>query len=253
MAEAVLVELHDVSPHSWSLYRAFIDEVEAVGPVPLNWLVVPDYHRRGTLEADPGLRDALEQRLSQGDELILHGYSHVDEAPPPRSPRQWWLRRQFTHEGEFAALSEAEAARRLERGQALFQRLGWPLHGFIAPGWLLGPSARRAVARSGLSYTADLHRILRLPDFESLDAPALVWSAGTRWRRRLSRRYCDLRLARHADAPLIRLGIHPVDLRHAEARRYWLTRLHELIAAGRSPVTAHRWLGSVPHRHGAMA
>lgn len=252
MAErAVLLELHDVAPWSWPIYRAFLGDLEALGPIVISWLLVPDFHRRQRLETDGELRGGLERRLAAGDEAVLHGYCHLDDGPPPRSLRQWWLRRQFTHEAEFSTLSEAQAADRLAEGRALFERLGWPLHGFVAPGWLLGPEARRALAASGLRWSADLQRLYRLPEFDAITAPAVVWSVKTAWRRQLSRRYGDFRLARHAEAPLLRLGVHPVDLQHAEARRYWLSRLEGLLDGGRIAVTPHRWLAQRDRREAA--
>src|SRR5690606_1210937 len=118
----------------------------------------------------------LESRLSRGDELVLHGYSHSDDQPPPTEARQWFMRRVYTWEGEFYALDQAQAAQRLAAGIGLFQQFGWPLHGFVAPAWLLSPGSRRALSASGLSYTSDPQHLYRLPSFEAIAAPGLVWS-----------------------------------------------------------------------------
>ncbi len=244
MAErSVVIELHDVTPASWFDYHEFVAQLDALGPLPLSWLVVPDFHRRTPLERAPTFCRALEARLARGDELLLHGYAHADEAAPPRTPKDWLRRRLYTHEGEFAALDEAEAARRIAAGQALFERLGWPLHGFVAPGWLLGSGARRALARSGLAYTSDRQALLRLPQFESLPAPALVWSARSAARRVLSQIYCAQLLERHRKSPVLRLALHPADLRHQQARRYWLITVERLLADGRRARTCAAWLG----------
>ena len=239
------VVLHDVAPATWPAYREFIAALETLAPVPLTLLVVPDFHRRGSLEGDTTFLAAMERRLARGDELVLHGYHHDDPGPIPPSPRAWFLRRIYTHEGEFYALDEAEARRRLEAGMALFARLRWPLRGFVPPAWLLGAAARRAVARCGLAYTSDPRRLLRLPAFTPEPAPSLVWSARSGWRRALSRRWNEHLLRRHADVPLLRLGLHPVDMAHAEVRRYWLASIAALLAT-RQPSTKCRWLGLCP-------
>lgn len=237
-----MLVLHDVAPETWPDYRAFVDAVDAMGQIPICWLVVPDFHRRNRLDEHAVFRRMLDGRLVRGDELILHGYYHADEAPGPRSPRDWFMRRVFTHEGEFYPLDRHESARRLEQGIKLFERNQWPLHGFVAPAWLLGPGARQALAQTDLTYTSDPGHFYLLPDYTVIDAPGLVWSARSAWRRGMSRLVSENALARHRQAPVLRLGLHPVDMRHEFSRRYWLDLLARLLAEGREPVTKIDWL-----------
>ena len=75
----------------------------------------------------------LDARVQRGDELVLHGCYHADLEPAPKTPRDWFMRRVYTHEGEFYGLDENAAGERLRHGMALFQRYQWPLHGFVAP------------------------------------------------------------------------------------------------------------------------
>src|SRR5690606_36529670 len=159
-------------------------------------LVVPDFHRRNRLDEHSQFCRMLEQRLARGDELVLHGFHHLGEAPMPRGPHEWFMRRVLTHEGEFYALSETDAARRLEQGMAMFRQFGWPRHGFVAPGWLLAAGARRALAAPGLVYASDVRQLRLLPDFSGIEAPSLVWSARSAWRRGLSRQVSERLLAR---------------------------------------------------------
>lgn len=239
---SLMLVLHDVAPETWPHYKPFVDAVDALGGIPISWLVVPDFHRRNRLEEHPGFCRMLEGRLARGDELVLHGYHHADEAPPPRSPRDWFMRRVFTHEGEFYPLDEPESSMRLQEGIELFARLQWPLYGFVAPAWLLGPGARRALAKTGLTYTSDPGHFYLLPDYVVIDAPGLVWSARSAWRRGASRLLSERLLTRHRHAPLLRLGLHPVDMRHDFSRRYWLELLTRLLKDGRRPVTKIDWL-----------
>ncbi|MFQ5488710.1 MAG: DUF2334 domain-containing protein [Gammaproteobacteria bacterium] len=242
---AFCIVLHDVAPATWSCYADFVAEVEQLGDISLTLLVVPDYHGQGVFDRAPAFLSAMERHLERGDELVLHGYYHADPGPVPLSPGTWVRRRIYTHEGEFYSIGEDEAQRRLERGMALFARLGWPLHGFVPPAWLLGAEARAALSRCALSYTSDPRHLLRLPDFAPLFVPTLVWSARSAWRRSLSRRWNDYLLKRHATAPLLRLGLHPVDLRHRGVRRYWLETIGKLLSY-RTPVTKSCWLGLCP-------
>lgn len=243
MAERnLMLVLHDVAPETWADYKPFVEAVDAFGQIPISWLVVPDFHRRNPLDNHPDFQRMLDRRLGRGDELILHGCYHADDAPPPRTPRDWFMRRVFTHEGEFYALDRAESSRRLQQGVELFERNQWPLHGFVAPAWLLGPGARQALAATGLTYTSDPGHFYLLPEYTAIDAPGLVWSARSAWRRGMSRLVSEKMLRQHRDAPVLRLGLHPVDMRHDFSRRYWLEVLNRLIAEGRNPVTKIDWL-----------
>ncbi len=237
-----MLVLHDVAPETWPDYAPFVDAVDALGQVPISWLVVPDFHRRNPLDAHPGFRRMLDGRLARGDELILHGCYHADEASAPRTPRDWFMRRVFTHEGEFYPLDKDESAQRLEQGIQLFERNQWPLHGFVAPAWLLGAGARQALADTDLTYTSDPGHFYLLPDYQPIEAPGLVWSARSAWRRGMSHLVSEKMLARHRQAPVLRLGLHPVDMRHGFSRRYWLNLLTRLLEDGRQPSTKINWL-----------
>lgn len=99
MAErSLLLVLHDVAPETWPDYRPFVEAVDALGQVPMTWLVVPDFHHRNPLEADEKFCELLSRRVTRGDELALHGFYHYDDAPPPRTPGQYFMRRIYTWE-----------------------------------------------------------------------------------------------------------------------------------------------------------
>jgi predicted deacetylase len=243
---SVLLVLHDVAPHNWADYQPFVEAVDKLGNVPITWLVVPDFHHHDALPTEGAFRRLLNSRVAKGDELALHGYFHSDDQPAPRTPKDWFMRRVYTHEGEFYQLSETQALTRLRAGIDVFRRNDWPLHGFVAPAWLMSQGTRDALRHLPLSYTSDPQHLYRLPDFSRVDAPGLVWSARSAWRRGLSKVLSDRREQRWRSAPVIRLGLHPVDMRHDFSRRYWLETLHRLLDAGRTPQTKVAWLASRP-------
>ncbi|MCF5709043.1 DUF2334 domain-containing protein [Pseudomonas syringae] len=239
---SVLLVLHDVAPHSWSMYEPFVNAVDRLDGVNMTWLVVPDFHRRSLLNEDPLFQRRLSERLERGDELALHGYYHCDDSAAPRTLRDYFMRRVYTWEGEFYCLSSQQALRRLEAGINVFRRHGWPLHGFVAPAWLMSQGTRDALRQLPFSYTSDPQHLFRLPDFTPIEAPGLVWSARSAWRRAASRRYSDYKQARLRDSPTIRLGLHPVDMLHESSRTYWLALLTRLLEDGRQPMTKIQWL-----------
>ncbi len=238
----LLLVLHDVAPETWLDYQPFVAAVDALGDIPLTLLVVPNFHQRNSLDDFPTFRQLLNQRFARGDELVLHGYFHADDRPFPKTPKDWFMRRIYTYEGEFYGLDEDTAKARIERGQALFQRYGWPVQGFVAPAWLLSQGARQALRATGLSYTSDPQYLYRLPDFTALEAPSFVWSARSCWRRGLSWLVNERQWRRTQQSPVVRLGLHPVDMRHKFSRDYWLDLLKRLLAEGRQPMTKQQWL-----------
>lgn len=240
--KAVCLVLHDVAPSTWADYQPFVEAVDALGDVPMTWLVVPDFHRHDALDANPAFRRVLDARVARGDELALHGYYHDDQEPMPNTPRDWFMRRVYTHEGEFYRLSREAALARLHAGLDMFQRYDWPVQGFVAPAWLMSDGTRQALRELPLSYTSDPQHLYRLPDFSAIDAPGLVWSARSAWRRGLSKILSDQREQRWREASVIRLGLHPVDMRHRFSRDYWLHTLQRLLAEGRVPLTKIEWL-----------
>lgn len=246
MAEppSLLLVLHDIAPCTWRSYLPFVAAVDALGNIPMTWLVVPDFHKHNPLDKDPALLKFLETRLARGDELALHGYQHCDTGPAPRHPAEFLMRRIYTREAEFYTLSREQALANLDAGIATFERHAWPLHGFVAPAWLMSPGTRQALRERPLSYTSSPHHLYRLPDFTAVTAPALVWSARSAWRRAGSWAVNRWQENYWRQTRVIRLGLHPVDMHHPMASKYWLAALRRLLEQGRVPLTKYAWLNA---------
>ena len=214
------VSLHDVAPATWTDCQHVIDAVREVAPVPLTLLVVPAYH--GACSAQPDFERAMSAQLEAGHELALHGYFHVDPSVPS-DVADWFRRRIYTAgEGEFCALSEAEANERLTLGARWFAANHWPLAGFVAPAWLLGSGAWRALAaRADLQYTSTLTQFVLLPEARAIDAPCLTYSVRSAWRRPTSIVWNTLLATARASAPVLRLGLHPRDAESKSVRQSW--------------------------------
>jgi predicted deacetylase len=156
------VSIHDVAPATWSDCLRLVEAVRAVADIPLTWLVVPHYHFRP--EQSPAMEACLNVALERGDELALHGYSHLDTEAGSGGLRARFLRNVYTRrEGEFAALTEAEARRRLELGLDWFAARGWTPTGFVPPAWLLGGGAWRALRDAPFAYTTTFSHFHCLP------------------------------------------------------------------------------------------
>jgi predicted deacetylase len=247
---ATAIAVHDVSPATWNECRELLAMLDDAGAHPLSLLVVPHYHHRAAAEHDTAFIRAMEARLARGDELVLHGYFHVDDAPPPRTPAAWFERRMLTRaEGEFAALDERASAWRLARGLAMFDTFGWPLHGFVPPAWLLGAGGRAALASCGhrFAYVTTKQGIYHLPDWRFERTANLWYSPSSAPRRLLSRWLVRRELRRARAVPLLRLSLHPQDVRAPVVMRHWRL-LVEHAVRDRVPVTKHEWVDLVRTR-----
>jgi predicted deacetylase len=234
---ALCIAIHDVAPATWPQCERLLALLDRVGAPPLTLLVVPDYHHRGGIDRDADFIRAIERRLARGDEVALHGYFHLDDSAPPTNPAQWLRRRLLTDgEGEFAQLSETEAAQRLARGIEMFSRVGWQPRGFVAPAWLLGAGARAALAHSPLAYTSTHAHLETLGDRRRIAAPCLTASTRASWRRLASRVWLALAAAATRDMELVRVGLHPADAGYADVCVSWEEILRNLLAS-RDPLT----------------
>jgi predicted deacetylase len=94
---------------------------------------------------------------------------------------------------------------------------------------------------------------LVVPDFHDDREPAPTTPRDWFMCRGLAKIVSDQREQQWRDAPVIRLGLHPVDLRHAFSREYWLHTLERLLAEGRKPMNKIDWLIQQRERMGRAA
>jgi predicted deacetylase len=223
------VTIHDVAPATQARCERLLEQVERDGPLPITWLVVPRYHHE---RSTPGFERWIETRLERGDELALHGFTHLDEAPVTPNWIDQARRRWYTAgEGEFAALGRREASERLDAGRRWFERRGWPLRGFVAPAWLLGAGAWEALCAQPFDYTCTLTRLVALPKLNAglraLQGRSIVFSTRAAWRRQVSLAWNGAVVRQQQHAQWMRFELHPSDVEHdwiGAALRRWLER-----------------------------
>ena len=229
----VCVVLHDVAGSTRAGCRRTLAAIAEVAELPVTLLAVPRYHGE---PASADFATWLDERSRAGDELALHGWSHADE----RAPSGWidsLRRRHYTRsEGEFWALPEEEAARRIDAGIAWFREHRWPLHGFVAPAWLLGPGGWAALAGRGFEYTATLRQLIHLPGRQRVTSQSVVYSTSSGWRRQASLAWnAGVALAERGN-PLLRIELHPRDADFSAVRRSWQAILERALR-DRRPAT----------------
>ncbi len=237
---ALVVSIHDVSPLTWKLVLTMATDLAEAGVHHAAFLVIPNHHSKAPILESPKFCDWL-RGAAQMHEIVLHGYFHSR----PRSGGGWrdtFMTEHYTaREGEFYDLTEHEAALRLERGRNEFAELGLAARGFVAPAWLLGRDAERAVSRLGFDYTTRLRTFKDLVTRRETISQSLVWSVRSGWRRVASICWNGLLARRLFRAPLLRIGLHPVDWQHGTVRRQALHLVRTALAA-REAITYDGWL-----------
>jgi len=234
----LVVSLHDVSPYTWEASARIL---EAFPGVPMSLLVVPDHHGRGHFLRFPEFCHWLREMVAAGHEAVIHGYFHRRTRGERETAGTRLLTRMYTaDEGEFFDINQPEALALVSLAHAEFQAAGLDPVGFIAPAWLLSAGGESALRALGIRYTTRLGSILNFEKGITEHSQSLVWSVRSGWRRGCSLAWNAALFAKLSNAPLMRIGIHPQDLRH---RRVWaqIQRCVDRALERREPTTYANW------------
>jgi predicted deacetylase len=207
----LIVSIHDVHPES---FHAAVEQVafcESLGVRRLSILVVPDFHRRTPFETSQKLVAWLRSRQDLGDEVVLHGLYHHNDAHDA-SPRFLFFNRFYTsNEAEFLNLDFQDACSRMSYGKERLERAGLHPVGFVAPAWLMSRDVCRAVFYVGFLYTNTVRSIVPASG-KTIRCQSLCYSARAEWRQAASLAWNSglWQLKRHHQ--VVRLSLHPNDL-----------------------------------------
>jgi len=236
IAKRILVSVHDVTPkHFVQLGRIddFLRDLGLAGCYSM--LVVPDYWHRWPLHDHPEFQRWLRSRADEGVEMILHGYHHLDESSHTRAITRWKAGHFTAGEGEFLGLGQAEAAERLLLGRNEIERIvGKPVEGFIAPAWLCGDAAGRALGETEFLYTEDHWRVWCPRTGETLArSPVVSYASRSRARIASSLLWSAIAPVALAPARVVRLAIHPNDFAEERLIRSIQRALHGFLGVRR--------------------
>jgi predicted deacetylase len=209
----LLVTIHDVTP-AWAAEVSTLWHLcRARGVLP-GLLVVPQWHGKTAMERDADFIAWLREAQRAGAEIFLHGERH-DEVDLPRTfmdeCRAWG---RTAREGEFLTLDRAAAAARIARGLARFAALGLHPIGFVPPAWLAREEGFAAAADAGLAVSEDDTGIRLLQEGRRLASPVVRWSGRGAVRAQGSALVASARWTLQRHAPIVRVALHPGDLRH---------------------------------------
>ena len=242
-ARTLVVSIHDVSPFTRDSVTSILAALAGAGVGCASLLVVPDYHHRGNITADPAFGSWLRDLVAAGHEPVLHGYFHQRERRPDESALTRLVTGSYTAgDGEFFDIPFYDARALLARGRdQLAQCAGAAPRGFIAPAWLLSPEGEAAARALGFAYTTRLGSVSDLAIRRRHRSQSLCWSIRAPWRRLASLAWNRILFQALLPNPLLRLSIHPPDIAHPP-----IWRQIQLLAAraqeNREPITYQEFI-----------
>lgn len=220
MTRRLVISLHDVAPSTLAETSRWREVVEGATGGPVSLLVVPRYRGRDSWRSGPG-RDWLADRAQDGDELVLHGYSHLSTTGA--DGRELAGRRPWA-----VTAVIADGVRELTSA-------GLAADGFIAPSYWHPGCADDACRTLGIRWWAT-RGALRWEN-GSRRLPSLGLGASTATRRVLSPAAARSAARLLAAAAVVRLDLHPADLRDARLERAGRELLARLLDQGRRLTT----------------
>ena len=211
MTRRLLASIHDVGPKFERHVDQLVDALEKhLGVANFAMLVVPDHWDEAPLSSAPAFRAKLRRWSEAGVEMFLHGWRHRDDAPA----KGFAQRHMTAGEGEFAALSYADASARIAEGRAVVEdAIGRRVAGFIAPAWLYSPSTLDAVRDAGFALAED-HMKVWQPGSGKVVArgPVITWASRSPGRIRSSLMVAATARALPYALPTARIAVHPGDV-----------------------------------------
>jgi hypothetical protein len=210
----LLASIHDVSPRFESEVDGLLDLLRPHVGDRLAMLAVPNHWGDAPIVPGSPFAARLRHWAESGIEIFLHGFTHRDESRHEAATTRMRARFMTASEGEFLGLSLAQAGKRLAEGRSLLEDvIGRPIAGFIAPAWLYGNGAHRALQEFSMPIAEDHFRIWSPATGRLLArGPVITWASRTPMR--LASSLAAAAALRQIPLDVLRIGVHPPDVRH---------------------------------------
>jgi predicted deacetylase len=211
----LLVSIHDVTPFHAQRLEKLVPLVEGrVGAGNFALLAVPDFHGEGRIDSDRAFAARLRGWSNAGCEVFLHGHRHRDTAYHIGAVARLKARHLTAREGEFLGLDHATATALLIDGRKRVEDvIGRSVAGFIAPAWLYGRDALRAIADLRFPIAEDHFRVWHPPSGRVLArGPVITYASRTPTRMLSSLAWSRAASLLLRSCKTVRLGVHPHDV-----------------------------------------
>jgi predicted deacetylase len=211
---SLLVSIHDVSPKFEAQVDRLADLVSSGMTMPAYaMLVVPDHWGDAPIRPGTPFASRLRAWSDAGVDMFVHGWFHLDSSEHEGALAKFKAKRMTAGEGEFLGLDHAAARTRMAEGRKLIEDIiGRPAAGFIAPAWLYGDGAMRALADEGFALAEDHMKVWRPATGEVVArGPVITWASRSKWRVASSLAVAAAARAALPRKPWMRLAVHPGD------------------------------------------
>ncbi len=243
------VSIHDISPAREGQVRSLLQLCEECGVSRGTLLVVPNWYGRYPLQPQQPLVQWLQSLNRNGWEIALHGYEHRMPEPARLTFRQRLIAHHYTdHEGEFYLLRGTDASARIAKGLQIMQICGLEPVGFVAPAWLMNQETLPALEQFSFTFATSLGHLFDLQRRLLYWLPAKTYSSRSPGRVLASAAYCNLSRPLWRRLPLIRLALHPSDLRSPLITRT-LSSLLRQLARQRTCIPLGEYTNLISSRH----
>ncbi len=234
MPPQILISIHDVTPRHFARVCEIVDLFDELGiGAHFSMLVVPDFWNAWPLADHPEFCKWLRGQANRGVEMILHGYTHLDES----KQSNWKTKHLTAGEGELCNLTKGQAIDKIKAGEkVLHETCNIQAKGFCAPAWLYSEQSKTALQECGYLFAED-HMHVWSPQNGNQRAKGPVISYASRSMPRILSSLLWSRVADWALRPLpvLRLAIHPHDFDIAALRRE-ITRMLQSQLRRRTPI-----------------
>jgi hypothetical protein len=215
----LLTSVHDVSPRFESEVERLLDLLRMHAGNRIALLVVPNHWGDAPIVAGSPFAARLRSWAESGCEIFLHGFYHRDEVNHDGTADRFRARFMTAGEGEFLGLSRADSLARMTEGRTLLEDvIGRPIDGFVAPAWLYGQGTLEALQDCSIPIAEDHLRVWSPRSGRQLArGPVITWASRTRLR--LASSLLAAAALRRAPLKVLRVGVHPPDVRHPALER----------------------------------
>lgn len=213
-APSLLCSIHDVTPKFEGKIDRLAELVAGEMAAPhYAMLVVPAHWGDAPIRPGSPFASRLRGWSDAGVDMFVHGWFHLDRSEHASAAARFKAKRMTAGEGEFLGLDHATARARMADGRKLIEDIiGRSAVGFIAPAWLYGEGARRALVDENFALAEDHMKVWRPSDGKVLArGPVITWASRSRWRIASSLAVAVAARAALPRRPWMRLAVHPGD------------------------------------------